>query len=75
MLGLLRPDSGSVRLFGQDVTDFSEDRFVEVRKDFGMVFQGSALFDSLTVFENVAYARAALPRRRGASGRRGAAPR
>jgi phospholipid/cholesterol/gamma-HCH transport system ATP-binding protein len=55
MLGLLRPDSGSVRLFGQDVTDFSEDRFVEVRKDFGMVFQGSALFDSLSVFENVAY--------------------
>ncbi|MEN8181015.1 MAG: ABC transporter ATP-binding protein [Myxococcota bacterium] len=55
MLGLLRPDSGTVCLFGRDVTDFSEDRFVEVRKDFGMVFQGSALFDSLSVFENVAY--------------------
>jgi phospholipid/cholesterol/gamma-HCH transport system ATP-binding protein len=55
MLGLLRPDSGSVRLFGQEVVDFSEDRLVEVRKDFGMVFQGAALFDSLSVFENVAY--------------------
>jgi phospholipid/cholesterol/gamma-HCH transport system ATP-binding protein len=55
MLGLLRPDSGSVRLFGQEVTDLSEDRLVEVRKDFGMVFQGAALFDSLSVFENVAY--------------------
>ncbi len=55
ILGLLRPDSGSVRLFGQDVTDLSEDRLVAVRKDFGMVFQGGALFDSLSVFENVAY--------------------
>jgi phospholipid/cholesterol/gamma-HCH transport system ATP-binding protein len=55
MLGLLRPDAGSVRLFGREVTDFSEDRLVAVRKDFGMVFQGSALFDSLSVFENVAY--------------------
>jgi phospholipid/cholesterol/gamma-HCH transport system ATP-binding protein len=55
MLGLLQPDAGNVRLFGQDVTDFSEERFVEVRKDFGMVFQGAALFDSLSVFENVAY--------------------
>lgn len=55
ILGLLRPDAGTVRLFGRDVTTLSEDRMVEVRKDFGMVFQGSALFDSLSVFENVAY--------------------
>jgi len=55
VLGLLRPDAGSVRVFGRDVTHLSEDELVDVRKDFGMVFQGAALFDSLTVFENVAF--------------------
>jgi phospholipid/cholesterol/gamma-HCH transport system ATP-binding protein len=55
VLGLVRPDSGSVRVFGRDVTQLSEDAWVDVRKEFGMVFQGAALFDSLTVFENVAF--------------------
>jgi phospholipid/cholesterol/gamma-HCH transport system ATP-binding protein len=55
VLGLLRPDAGWVRVFGRDVTHLSEDELVDVRKDFGMVFQGAALFDSLTVFENVAF--------------------
>ena len=55
VLGLLRPDAGSVRVFGRDVTQLSEDELVDVRKDFGMVFQGAALFDSLSVFENVAF--------------------
>jgi len=55
VLGLLRPDAGSVRVFGRDVTHLSEDELVDVRKDFGMVFQGAALFDSLSVFENVAF--------------------
>ena len=55
VLGLVRPDAGSVRLFGRDVTGLSEDDWVEVRKDFGMVFQSAALFDSLSVYENVAF--------------------
>ncbi len=55
MIGLLRPDSGSVRVFGREVSGLRERDFVEVRKDFGMVFQNAALFDSLPVFENVAY--------------------
>jgi phospholipid/cholesterol/gamma-HCH transport system ATP-binding protein len=55
VLGLVRPDAGTVRVFGRDVTGLSEDAWVDVRKEFGMVFQGAALFDSLTVFENVAF--------------------
>jgi phospholipid/cholesterol/gamma-HCH transport system ATP-binding protein len=55
VLGLIRPDAGSVRVFGRDVTHLAEDDLVDVRRDFGMVFQGAALFDSLTVFENVAF--------------------
>lgn len=55
ILGLLRPDAGSVYIDGTDVTDFDERRWVEVRKRMGMVFQASALFDSLTVRDNVAY--------------------
>jgi phospholipid/cholesterol/gamma-HCH transport system ATP-binding protein len=55
VLGLLRPDAGRVWVFGREVTNLSEDEWVDVRKDFGMVFQGAALFDSLTVFDNVAF--------------------
>lgn len=55
MLGLLRPDSGRVLVFGRDVTELSEAAFVDVRREFGMVFQSAALFDSLSVYENVAY--------------------
>ena len=55
MIGLLRADAGEVRVLGRDVTRLSERGWVEVRRDFGMVFQGAALFDSLSVYENVAY--------------------
>jgi phospholipid/cholesterol/gamma-HCH transport system ATP-binding protein len=55
MIGLLRADSGSIRVGGRDVTRLPEEQWVAVRRDFGMVFQGAALFDSLTVYENVAY--------------------
>jgi phospholipid/cholesterol/gamma-HCH transport system ATP-binding protein len=55
MIGLLRPDAGSVFVEGRDVTGFSEREWFEVRRRIGYVFQGSALFDSLSVFENVAY--------------------
>jgi phospholipid/cholesterol/gamma-HCH transport system ATP-binding protein len=52
--GLQRPDSGSVRVAGQDITAFSEPELYKVRDRIGMLFQGGALLDSMTVFENVA---------------------
>ncbi|MDP6980590.1 MAG: ABC transporter ATP-binding protein [Myxococcota bacterium] len=55
MIGLLRPDSGRVIVEGRDVTKLREREWIEVRKRFGYVFQAAALFDSLTVFENIAY--------------------
>ncbi|MDH3212227.1 MAG: ATP-binding cassette domain-containing protein [Myxococcales bacterium] len=55
MIGLLKPDAGRVLVLGEDVTDYSERQLVEVRKALSMVFQSAALFDSLSVYENVAY--------------------
>lgn len=54
-LGLVRPDSGRIVVLGEDVTEMHEDQLFELRGKIGMVFQESALFDSLTVSENVAY--------------------
>ncbi len=54
-LGLFRPDRGRVAVFGQDITGLSEEELFPVRRKIGMVFQESALFDSLNVAENVAY--------------------
>ncbi len=54
-LGLIRPDSGRITVLGQDVTQMQEKELFELRGRIGMVFQESALFDSLTVRENVAY--------------------
>ncbi len=54
-LGLLRPASGRIYLFGQDVTDFTENQWYEVRSRIGVLFQEGGLFDSLTIEENVAY--------------------
>jgi phospholipid/cholesterol/gamma-HCH transport system ATP-binding protein len=53
--GLLKPDSGTIRVFGEDVTAMSETDLFKLRARIGMVFQESALFDSLSVEENVAY--------------------
>ena len=53
--GLLRPDSGSIRVFGQEITTMRERELFKLRAHIGMVFQESALFDSLTVEDNVAY--------------------
>jgi phospholipid/cholesterol/gamma-HCH transport system ATP-binding protein len=53
--GLLQPDSGRVMLFGQDITAMKEDDLLELRRRVGMVFQESALFDSLDVEDNVGY--------------------
>ncbi|HVT03203.1 MAG TPA: ABC transporter ATP-binding protein [Thermoanaerobaculia bacterium] len=55
MLGLERPDAGRVIVEGEDVTDLPEEDFYEVRKKFGMLFQSGALFDSMTVFDNIAF--------------------
>ena len=55
LLRLLVPDKGRVLIDGEDIVDLSFDEALEVRQKMGMVFQSAALFDSLTVFENVAY--------------------
>jgi phospholipid/cholesterol/gamma-HCH transport system ATP-binding protein len=55
ILGLLKPDSGRILIDGEDITDYTEEQMMEVRKKIGMVFQEGALFDSLSVYENVAY--------------------
>src|SRR5579862_1220072 len=54
-LGLLKPDSGHIYVLGEDVTQMPEDALFDLRRKIGMVFQESALFDSLTVRENVAF--------------------
>src|SRR3982750_4175512 len=55
MLGLLKPDGGEIFVNGERVDNMSEDQLMAVRADLGMVFQEGALFDSLTVRENVGY--------------------
>ena len=56
MIGLIRPERGSVRVLGEELTRLSEHKLVPVRTAVSMIFQSAALFDSLSVFENVAYA-------------------
>jgi phospholipid/cholesterol/gamma-HCH transport system ATP-binding protein len=55
ILRLLSPDRGRVLIDGEDIAHLSFEEALQVRQKMGMVFQGAALFDSLTVFENVAY--------------------
>jgi len=55
VLGLLKPDSGQVLVDGEDVTNYSEVQMMNVRKKIGMIFQEGALFDSLSVYDNVAF--------------------
>jgi phospholipid/cholesterol/gamma-HCH transport system ATP-binding protein len=55
VLGLLKPDAGRILVDGEDVTEYSEEQMMKVRKKIGMVFQEGALFDSLSVYDNVAY--------------------
>lgn len=55
ILGLLKPDSGQILIDGEDITNYTENEMMEVRKKVGMVFQEGALFDSLSVYDNVAY--------------------
>jgi phospholipid/cholesterol/gamma-HCH transport system ATP-binding protein len=56
LVGLLQPDSGDVLIDGENIGPLNERQLLRVRKKFGMVFQGAALFDSMTVAENVAFA-------------------
>ncbi|MCS7176325.1 MAG: ATP-binding cassette domain-containing protein [Candidatus Kapabacteria bacterium] len=53
IVGLLRPDSGTIWIDGQEVTKLRRDEWFQLRRRFGYVFQGAALFDSLSVLENV----------------------
>ncbi|MBN1881141.1 MAG: ABC transporter ATP-binding protein [Deltaproteobacteria bacterium] len=55
LLGLIKPDEGSITIDGTNIVPLAEKELVEVRKSVGMLFQGAALFDSITVGENVAY--------------------
>lgn len=54
LLGLIKPEAGAIRIFGTDITRGNEDEIQPVRERIGMVFQGSALFNSMTLAENVA---------------------
>ena len=55
IIGLLAPDSGAMLIDGEDIAGLNERQLLQVRRKFGMVFQSAALFDSLTVAENVAF--------------------
>jgi phospholipid/cholesterol/gamma-HCH transport system ATP-binding protein len=55
VLGLLKPDSGQILVDGEDITHYDERQMMPVRKKIGMVFQEGALFDSLSVYDNVAF--------------------
>lgn len=55
ILRLLLPDSGTIRVFGNEIGDLSFDEALDLRRKIGMVFQNAALFDSVSVFDNIAY--------------------
>ena len=55
IIGLVQPDEGEIYVDGVEITSLNEREMNEIRKKFGMLFQGGALFDSLTVWENVGF--------------------
>ncbi len=55
IIGLIKPDSGKIYVDGREITGLSEKELNETREHFGMLFQGGGLFDSITVWENVAF--------------------
>src|SRR5947207_10409943 len=55
VLGLLKPDEGQILVEGENVTNYNEEQMMRVRRKIGMVFQEGALFDSLSVYDNVAF--------------------
>src|SRR3974390_2574168 len=56
IIGLIKPDAGEVQIDGENIVPMNERELLRVRSKFGMLFQGAALFDSMTVAENVAFA-------------------
>ena len=56
IIGLVKPDSGAILINGRDITQMDQSTLFEVRLEFGMLFQGAALFDSMTVEDNVGLA-------------------
>ena len=55
LIGLLKPDAGTVTVAGEDITNFTEEQLLPIRKRISMLFQGGALFDSISVGDNIAY--------------------
>src|SRR3954451_14843983 len=55
ILGLIKPDGGQIFVEGEEITDFDDTEMMRIRENIGMVFQEGALFDSLSVYDNVAY--------------------
>ena len=55
ILGLLKPTSGSIKVFGEEITQMNDDQLLELRQHYGMLFQDSALFDDMTALENVVF--------------------
>ena len=55
IVGLEKPDSGSIRIDGTDISSVSEKELMEIRRKFGVLFQHAALFDSMSVYENVGF--------------------
>ncbi len=55
LIGLMRPDCGSIKIDGEEIVGISKEKLLKVQRKFGMMFQGGALFDSLTVQENVEF--------------------
>src|SRR5438132_4152641 len=55
IVGLIQPDSGQILVDGKDITTLGEAELDQIKRRFGMLFQGAALFDSLTVFDNIAF--------------------
>lgn len=55
LCGLLEPDAGKIEVDGVDIVPLDEEEITPIRKEFGFLFQGAALFDSMTLFDNVAF--------------------
>src|SRR5207244_9554175 len=55
LIGLMRPDAGEIWIEGQNIIGMSERQLTAIRQKVGILFQGSALFDSMTVEENIAF--------------------
>ena len=55
LIGILKPDKGEILVMGRNIVPLKEEELIKIRRDIGILFQGAALFDSLTVYENVAY--------------------